>query len=502
MKYDQANKWMDSRLNLLTNKNSRQIAADIPAKVRAQIFFSASVADARVLEKIREVTTAYFRGELGLSEARKRFAQWIDARGIGDPTDRRISNIASAGRIDLILSQQAKMGAAVGRYQVSRDPDIEERYPCWRYIAGHNPRPEHAALNGKVFRKDDPFWATHYPPWDFNCNCDVEDCDEPAQTPPKYDTKPPESGFQFDPAHAFERFDFSAIKDPALQAQAKAGVMQMLGQTSPTSPTGPTGPTSQTPHVETHEQHVARRQAQRQAAYEKRLNNWSAAMQKDGVPQDIIDEMKKLYTPQMAKFGKPPRMIAKQGRGCFYVNKNKIEFDPNNGHSLDTCRHEFGHWVDFHTRLKPPVTMNNVWTKSAAFNAACDADWKRLKSMAKKQYPCGIRAFSQYIYINPANPKLNEGDYFEDVSKRLFGKSYGQLDNRERYIVDGYMDSIGSITKARHGGGHTKKEYTQWNTEHFANAVAMWRRGDTVFKLDFPDTWDYINNVMTKGEWK
>ena len=125
-------------------------SADIPAKVRAQMFFSASVADARVLEKIREVTRAYFRGELGLAEARKRFARWIDARGIGDPTDRRMSNIASAARIDLILSQQAKMGAAVGRYQVSRDPDIEERYPCWRYIAGHNPRPEHATLSGNV----------------------------------------------------------------------------------------------------------------------------------------------------------------------------------------------------------------------------------------------------------------------------------------------------------------------------------------------------------------
>jgi len=247
---------------------AKQSAADIPAKVRAQMFFSASVADARVLEKIREVTRAWFRGELGLAEARKRFAQWIDARGIGDPTARRMSNIASTGRIDLILSQQAKMGAALGRYQVSRDPDIEERYPCWRYIAGHNPRPEHAALNGKVFRKDDPFWATHYPPWDFNCNCDVEDCDEPAQTPPKYDGKPPESGFQFDPAHAFERFDFSAIKDPALQAQARAGVMQMLGQTGPTSQTGQTG---QTPHAETHKEHVARRREQLERARENRF---------------------------------------------------------------------------------------------------------------------------------------------------------------------------------------------------------------------------------------
>ncbi len=291
MKYDQANKWMDSRLNLLTNKNSRQIAADIPAKVRAQMFFSASVADARVLEKIREVTRAYFRGELGLAEARKRFAQWIDARGIGDPRDRRMSNIASAARIDLILSQQAKMGAAVGRYQVSRDPDIEERYPCWRYIAGHNPRPEHAALNGKVFRKDDPFWATHYPPWDFNCNCDVEDCDEPAQTPPKYDTKPPESGFQFDPAHAFEKFDFNAIKDPGLQAQARAGVEKILAERSPTGRTGQTGQT-ETPYMNF-----------QTGLSQSRADELMMLMRQDpqkGI-EDLAGELEKTITPEMLK---------------------------------------------------------------------------------------------------------------------------------------------------------------------------------------------------------
>jgi len=264
--YDAANRWLAGRTNVPTRKGSRELALDpgFQPKAKAQAFFSAKVGEARVLEKLREVSDAYTRGEVNLAQARSSIKSWLAQDGRYQPDDvaraktppagvseeewlarRGIGNIASTARLNLILGQNAAMAAAVGRREFDLDPDMVEREPYWRYIAVQDgrARDSHAALHNLVLPKSDPFWDTHTPPWEFNCRCAIEGCDEEeakalgvgkARPDGEEDYRVlnqgralnvslPQTGFVFDAASAFETLDLSSVAAGALrQAVAKS----------------------------------------------------------------------------------------------------------------------------------------------------------------------------------------------------------------------------------------------------------------------------------------
>lgn len=211
--------WIRRRKNLATGLGSREISEKMDAKIRAQSFFSARVEEGHILDKLREVSDAFTLGEIGQAEARTQLKRFLVSLGY-DPQQGGLSNLASTGRLNLILEQNARMAYAVGRWQEGMDPDIKERFPCWRYVGttSMTPRDSHARYVGHVYSKDDPIWHTIFPPSDFNCKCSVEDCDAPAEPAPK-EVRPAESGFSFDPAHAFEEFDLGCVKDDSARTK-------------------------------------------------------------------------------------------------------------------------------------------------------------------------------------------------------------------------------------------------------------------------------------------
>ena len=60
------------------------------------------------------------------------------------------------------------------------EPDRKELFPCLKWLPSRaaNPRITHTKFYNRIWRKDDPFWNNNAPGTEWNCMCDVEECDD------------------------------------------------------------------------------------------------------------------------------------------------------------------------------------------------------------------------------------------------------------------------------------------------------------------------------------
>jgi len=199
--FNAANEWLASRVNVPTGMSSAELALapDFPAAVRSHAFFSARVTSANVLDALREEVDRFTAGKTDIATARLRLKTFCSRQGIA-PDDigdtqtpppgmderewkqrKSIKNVASTRRIDLILRQNSGMAHSLGNREVSMHPVVKQRWPFFRYLRGVS-RVDHARYHNLVLPKDDPFWYTHTGPWDYGCQCGVEDADAQEAT--------------------------------------------------------------------------------------------------------------------------------------------------------------------------------------------------------------------------------------------------------------------------------------------------------------------------------
>jgi len=60
------------------------------------------------------------------------------------------------------------------------EADRKELFPCLKWLPSRaaNPRQSHMRFYNRVWRKDDPFWNNNAPGTEWNCACDVEECED------------------------------------------------------------------------------------------------------------------------------------------------------------------------------------------------------------------------------------------------------------------------------------------------------------------------------------
>lgn len=153
---------------------------DLWQEAQAKAFTVAKVMRADVLEDIREhvdravangTTLQEFKRNLGGRLAAKGWmgSDWVIDEVSGEIQGKQLT----PRRLKTIYQSNTQSAYMAGRYRSMLES--VDSHPYWQYIAvlDAHTRPAHRALNGKVFRHDDPIWQTIYPPNGFNCRCRV-----------------------------------------------------------------------------------------------------------------------------------------------------------------------------------------------------------------------------------------------------------------------------------------------------------------------------------------
>lgn len=81
--------------------------------------------------------------------------------------------LGSPRRLRTIYNTNMQSAFSAGRYKAMLAGAETRPYWEWRHITINNPRKRDLALNGYIFRYDDPFWSVAYPPTGFGCHCRI-----------------------------------------------------------------------------------------------------------------------------------------------------------------------------------------------------------------------------------------------------------------------------------------------------------------------------------------
>lgn len=149
---------------------------DIAGAAYDRAFVVAGAMKADLIADLRQAVGRSIEQGKSLDWFRKEFDRIVAARGWTGWTGEG-SKAGVAWRTQVIYQTNLATSYAAGRWAQLNDPELASIRPFWRYVHSDlvsHPRPQHKAWNGLVLHKDDPVWATHFPPNGWGCQCTVK----------------------------------------------------------------------------------------------------------------------------------------------------------------------------------------------------------------------------------------------------------------------------------------------------------------------------------------
>lgn len=143
---------------------SRAVFDRLLPELRGRAFTIAGVEGARVMQRVRDVIAGLPQGGEGNTWDQLKH-QVVDELGtyLGDGAE---------DRAELLMRTHGFQAFNASVWRVAQE-DSDTTHLQYLATEDERVRATHLALNGLVLPKNDPFWQTHFPPWEWNCRCRV-----------------------------------------------------------------------------------------------------------------------------------------------------------------------------------------------------------------------------------------------------------------------------------------------------------------------------------------
>jgi SPP1 gp7 family putative phage head morphogenesis protein len=146
----------------------------------ARAFTIAKAVRLDVVQDIRNALDRALRQGQTLKDFQKNVKPTLQAKGwwgkqiiVDGAGNAEVARLGSPWRLATIYRTNLQSAFMAANYQEMAE--ATDSHPYWQYVAvlDGRTRPSHRAMNGRVFRHDDPVWNTIWPPNGFNCRCRV-----------------------------------------------------------------------------------------------------------------------------------------------------------------------------------------------------------------------------------------------------------------------------------------------------------------------------------------
>jgi len=158
---------------------------DVQKEAHAKAFTVAKVMKLDILQDIRAAVDKSISEGITFEQFKKELAPKLKAKGWWGkvpaaqvPTDPNITplpegnyQLGSVYRLKTIFQTNTQVAYMAGRWKALKENSGSRPWFEWVAVLDRKTRATHKAMNGKIFRYDDPIWETFSPPIDWRCRC-------------------------------------------------------------------------------------------------------------------------------------------------------------------------------------------------------------------------------------------------------------------------------------------------------------------------------------------